>query len=204
MYHMNGGTLQKDLVTHYNAAGQKTKQFWFWNGESRFHNVETFYYSRNGLPSSLIDSFADGNIEITTYYYDSNRNLKKRVTLNKKDTIDFWTYPNKHTTIQRWYMEGKPYRFDTAIYEAETAMLEYFGTNKSQNAARGFKWHYKFKNKFDGKGNLVTVYAKVEKPYNSFTKYIYNKRGLLLKKQEIISVNKKKEIQTEYYFKYDK
>ena len=108
MYSVNGSTLQKELVTHYNSAGQLSKQLWYWNGEKDFHNVETFYYSNNGQISSLIDSSADGNVEITTYCYDSN-NLQKRITLNDKDITDFRTYPNKSTTIKCWYMAGKPY-----------------------------------------------------------------------------------------------
>ena len=202
MYSVNGSTLQKELVTHYNSTGQKIKQFWYWNGEKDFHNVETFYYSNNGLISALTDSSADGNLETTTFYYDNN-NLQKRVTLNGNDTTDFRTYPDKNTTIQSWYMAGKPYRFDTTIYEKENAKLEYFGSEKSQNPDKVFKWHYNFKNEFDEKGNLVKVSAKVEKPYKSFTKYIYDERSLLIKKQEIIFIKKRETIQTQYYFTYD-
>jgi len=60
-------------------------------------------------------------------------------------------------------MTGKPYRFDTTIFESETAKLEYFGSEKSQNPDKLFKWHFNFKNEFDEKGNLVKVSAKVEK-----------------------------------------
>jgi hypothetical protein len=203
MYSINGSTLQKELVTYYNLTGQKIKQFWFWNGEKDFHNVETFYYSNNRQLTSLIDSSADGNIEITTFYYDDNYNLLKRVSLNENDTTDFRIYPNRYTTFQSWYMKGKPYRFDTTIFETTTAKLEYFGSEKSQNSDNSFKWHYNFKNEFDEKGNLVKVSAKVEKPYKSFTRYIYDKRGLLIKKQEIIFIEKKETIQTQYYFTYE-
>ena len=202
MYSVNGSTLQKELVTHYNSAGQLSKLFWYWNGEKDFHNFETFYYSNNRQISSLIDSSADGNVEITTYYYESN-NLQKRITLNNEDTTDFRTYPNISTSIKSWYMAGKPYRFDTTIFEKENAKLEYFGSEISQNPYNVFRWHYNFKNEFDEKGNLVKVFAKVEKPYKSFTKYIYDKRGLLLKKQEIIFIKKKEIIQMQYYFTYD-
>ena len=203
MYSINGSTLQKELVTHYNSIGQKTKQFWYWNGEKEFHNVETFYYSSNGQQSSLIDSSADGNLEITTFYYDENHDLLKRVTLNENDTTDFRTYPNNNTTIKCWYIAGKPYRFDTTIFESQTAKLEYFGSEKSQNSEKPFKWHYNFKNEFDEKGNLIKASAKVEKPYKSFTRYIYDDRGLLIKKQEIIFVKKKETIQMQYYFTYE-
>jgi hypothetical protein len=89
MYSVNGGKLQKELVTRYNSAGQKTKQFWYWNGEKEYHNFETCYYSHNGLLTSLIDSFANGNIETTIYYYDNNHNLKKRVTQSLE--LSFWS-----------------------------------------------------------------------------------------------------------------
>lgn len=202
MYSVNGSTLQKEIVTHYNFRGQKIKQFWFWNGEKDFHNVETFNYSNNGQLSSLIDTSADANIEITTFYYENN-NLQKRITLNDKDTSDFRTYPNQSTTIKCWYMAGKPYRFDTTIFEKENVKLEYWGSEISQNPDKIFRWHYNFKNEFDEKGNLVKVSAKVEKPYKSFTRYIYDERGLLIKKQEIIFIKKKETIQMQYYFTYD-
>ena len=100
-------------------------------------------------------------------------------------------------------MEGKPYWFDTTIFETPTAKLEYFGLEKSQNSDNSLKWHYNFKTEFDEKGNLVKVSAKVEKPYKSFTRYIYDKRGLLIKKQEIIFIKKKETIQMQYYFTYE-
>jgi hypothetical protein len=203
MYSINGSTLQKELVTYYNQAGQKIKQFWYWNGDKDFHNFETFHYSANGQPSSLIDSSADGNVEITTFYYDDSHNLQKRVSLQETDTTDVRTYPNKNTTIKRWYMSGKPYRFDTTIFEAENAKQEYWGSEKSQNSDKDFKWHYNFDNEFDKQGNLIKVSAKVERPHKQFTQYIYDTRGLLIRKQEIIFKRKKKIIQAEYYFTYD-
>jgi hypothetical protein len=202
MYAMNDGKLQKELVTHYNRSGQKIKQFWYWNGEKKFHNVETFYYSNNGQLSSLIDSSADGNIEITTYYYDDTHNLLKRVSLDGNDTTDVRTYPNQNTTIQRWYRTGKPYRFDTTIFASETAKMEYFGSKKSQNPDELSKWHYNFRNEFDVKGNLVSVSANVETPYKSLTRYTYDKRGLLIKKQEIILMKEKETIKMQYSFTY--
>ena len=81
--------------------------------------------------------------------------------------------------------------------------MEYFGSEKSQNEDKLFKWHYNFKNEFDEKGNLVNVSVKVEKPYKSFTRYIYDERGLLIKKQEILFVKKKETIQMQYYFTYE-
>jgi hypothetical protein len=203
MYSINGSTLQKELVTHYDSARRKIKQFWYWNGEKDFHNVETFYYSHNGQLSSLIDSSADGNTEITTFYYDGNHNLQKRISLEENDTTDVRTYPNTNTTIKCWYMSGKPYRFDTTIFEKENAKLEYWGSEKSSNSDKEFKWHYNFKNEFDKQGNLTQVSVKVEKPYKSFTRYIYDERGLLIKKQGIIFIKKKETIQTQYYFTYE-
>jgi len=203
MYLINGSTLQKQLVTYYNTKGQKVKQFWFWNGENQFHNVETFYYSNNGQLTFLIDSTADGNIIFTTFYYDDNYNLIKSVSLNKNDTTDFLTYPNKNTTIKCWYMEGKPYRFDTTIFETATAKMEYWGSEKSQDHDKLFGWHYNFKNEFDEKGNLVKASEKIKKPYKYYTRYIYDERGLLIKKQEIISKRKKETIQSQYYFTYE-
>lgn len=203
MYAVNGSTLQKEIVTHYNPAGKKVKQFWYWNGEKDFHNVETFYYSNNGQLSSLIDSSADGNIEITTFYYDDNHNLQKRVSLRDNDTTEFRTYPNKNTTIKCWYMSSKAYRFDTTIFEKENAKLEYFGSEISRNTEKAFKWHYHFKNDFDQKGNLIQVSAKIERPFKSFTRYIYDKRGLLIKKQEIMFIKKKATIQSQNYFTYE-
>lgn len=202
-YSVNGSTLQKELVTYYNQAGQKTKQFWFWNGDKNFHNVETFIYSTNGQLSSLIDSSADATVEITTFYYDNSQNLKKRVSLQGADTTDVRVFPTKNTTIKRWYRSGKPYRFDTTIFEAENVKLEYWGSEISPNSDKEFKWHYIFYNEFDKQGNLTKVSANVERPHKQFTQYIYDKRGLLLRKQEIIFKLKKKIIQTEYYFTYD-
>ena len=203
MYSVNGSTLQMEIVTHYNPAGQKIKQFWYWNGENDFHNVETFYYSSNGQLSSLIDSSANGKIEITTFYYDDYQKLQERVSLSDNDTTDFRTYPNENTTIKCWYISGKPYRFDTTIFEKENVKLEYFGSENSHSSDKAFKWHYKFKNGFDEKGNVIKVSVKVEKPYKSFTKYIYDERGLLIKKQEIISHKRKETIQTQSYFTYE-
>ncbi len=197
MYSINGGKLQKELVTHYNQTGQITKQFSYWNGDQTFHNVETFLYSKDGLITQLVDSFTDGNIETTNYYY-KNGNLEKRLTTNQNhDTCDFRSYPNKTTTIQRWYMDGKAYRYDTTIFEKENIKLEYYGTQNSQS------WHYRFLNEFDPRGNLVKTTSNLEKPYKSFTRYVYDKRNLLTKKQEIFYVKKKEVISTEYYFTYE-
>jgi hypothetical protein len=202
MYSVNGSTLQKELVTYYNAAGQRTKQFWYWNGEKDFHNVESFYYSGDALLLSLTDSSADGNLETTSFHYD-HRNLQKRVTLQNDDTSDFRVYPVKNTTIRCWYAAGRPYRFDTTIFEKENVKLEYFGREDLQNPDKEFRWHYKFKNEFDQNGNLIKVSAKVGRPYRSFARYVYDERNLLIKKQEIIFVKRKETIHAEYYFTYE-
>jgi YD repeat-containing protein len=203
MYSINGSTLQKELVTYYSSAGRKIKQFWYWNGEKDFHNVETFYYSPNGQLSTLIDSSGDGSAEITAFYYDDNGNLQKRISIEENDTTDVRTYPKTNTTTKCWYTSGKPYRFDTTIFEKENVKLEYWGTEKSRNSDKDFKWHYTFENEFDKQGNLIKVSAKVENPYKSFTRYIYDKRGLLIKKQEVIYNKKNETIQTQSYFTYE-
>jgi hypothetical protein len=195
--------MQKELVTYYNSAGQKIKQFWYWNGEPNFHNVEIFSYSTDSLISSLVDSFADGNIETTSYLY-KNINLKQRVTFNQNnDTCDFRIYPDNNTTIKRWYTAGKSYRYDTTIFEKENIKSEYYGSENSQNEEKPFAWHYKFLNQFDSKGNVIMISFKVENPHKSFTRYIYDNRSLLIKKQEIFFAEKKEIIRTEYYFTYD-
>ena len=68
MYSINDGALQKEMVTQYNSRGQIIKQYWFWNGDSNFHNVETFYYSTLNLLTTLIDSFSDGSLEKTRLF----------------------------------------------------------------------------------------------------------------------------------------
>jgi hypothetical protein len=194
MYSVQGKEKQKELVTYYNSRGQKTKQYWYWNGEEKFHNVETYLYSKNGMLTSLIDSFADGNIKKTNYVYE-NSVLKWRVTLNqKKDTCDFRFYPNENTTIKRWYMDGKPYRYDTTVFEKENVKLEYYGIDYSDGA----EWHYKFWNQFDLKGNLI----RVESLPISITTYNYDSRNLLVKKQERFKFSRKQRIKMEYYFEY--
>lgn len=203
MYSVNGSKLQKEMVTHYNGAGQKTKQYWYWNGEKHYHNVELFSYSKEGQLATLVDSFATGKIEITTFYYDDNHHLYKRVTLNKKDTTDVRTYPDRSTTIHSWYTAGKPYRCDTSIFETETAKLDFRGVDNMLIPGNPSYWHYTFKNEFDDKRNLVKVAADVWNPYQPFKRYIYDERGLLIKKQEVILSNKIEKIQMEYRFKYD-
>ena len=202
MYSVFDSTLQKELVTYYNSAGQKVKQFWYWNGDPNFHNVETFCYLNNGLISSLTDSFAEGNIETTRYFYENN-NCKLQVTLNKhNDTCDFRSYPNKNTTIKRWYREGKPYRYDTTIFEKENVELEYYGTENSENPDDITRWHYKFLNRFDLNGNLVKVFSGGLLA-NSFTEYIYDNQNLLKKKQQVFINKGKVSLRMEYSFTYE-
>ena len=194
MYSVQGKEKQKELVTWYNSRGQKTKQYWYWNGEEKFHNVETFIYSGNGTLISLIDSFADGNVEKTFYVYENNL-LKRRETLNQKnDTCDFRFYPNENTTVKRWYMDGKPYRFDTTLFEKENVKLEYYGIDYSDSA----KWHYRFSNQFDLNGNLI----RVKSLPISVTTYTYNNRNLLVKKKEEIQFNRKQRVKMRYFFEY--
>lgn len=198
MYSVQGKEKQKELVTYYNSRGQKTKQYWYWNGDEQFHNVETFIYSHNGTLTSLIDSSADGNIEKTHYVYKNNI-LKWKVTLNQQnDTCDFRLYPGKNISIKRWYMEGKLYRIDTTIFERKNVKLEYCGFDYSDN----IKWHYKFLNQFDVNGNLLKVSAKLEGSKNSFTIYSYDNRNLLVKKQEQMQFNSQQIIKAEYNFEY--
>ena len=194
MYSMQGKEKQKELVTYYNSLGQKTKQYWYWNGEEKCHNVETFIYSESGRLTSLIDSFANGNIENTNYVYENNI-LKWQVTLNQQnDTCDFRVYPRQNVTIKIWYMQGNSYRIDTSVFEKENAKLEYYGTDYSDNT----KWHYRFSNRFDPKGNLISV----ENPHVSFASYSYDKRNLLVKKQEKMQFSGSPAVETEYVFEY--
>jgi len=201
MYQTNGGVLQKEMVTKYNLDGQLIKRYWFWNGESDFHNVETFYYSKNNLLSSIVDSSADGNIEKTTFNYDSVH-LKSRVTIDiNNDTTDFRIYPDSNTVIHQWYSEKMPYRVDTTVFEKEHVKLKYYGADCSREKC--FKWRYTFLNQFDRNGNLVKVWSGTRTKHSSYTKYIYDKRNLLVKKQEIYLANKKTIIRTEYTFTYE-
>ena len=194
MYSVDGKARQKELVTYYNATGQKIKQYWYWNGDKHFHNIEIFIYSPNKVLTSLINTFADGSIETTKYVYE-NRVLKWELTINQKgDTCDYRIYPNKATTIQRWYREGKLYRVDTTIFEKENVKLENFGTEYSNNS----KWDYKFINVFDAKGNLV----RVENRGISLANYSYDIRNLLKAKKEVFKFSGNQSINMEYVFEY--
>jgi hypothetical protein len=202
MYRTNGGYLQKEMFTYYNTKGQKTKQYWYWNGDTVFNNVESFYYSNLNLLTSLVDSFADGGIEKTAFFY-KGKNLINRVTIKQNnDTCYFRYYPNKKTEIKRWYMEGKAYRYDTTVFEKENVKLNYYG-KQCTTGNDCYSWRYEFRNIFDRKGNLIQVWPLVIVPNISFARYIYDKRGLLIKKQEFDIINAKAELRTEYYFVYE-
>lgn len=194
MYSVYGKKKQKELVTYYNPRGQKTKQYWFWNGDEEFHNVETFIYLDNGKLTSLIDSIANGNVEKTNYVYE-NDILKWDITLNQQsDTCEFGVHPNKNETIKNWYREGKPYRIDTTIFEKENVKLEYYGFDNSDSIG----WHYDFLNKFDVKGNLISVNLG----RMSSTRYLYDSRNLLIKKQGQMQFGGSQPIKTKYIFEY--
>jgi hypothetical protein len=194
IYSMQGKTKQKELVTYYNSQGQKKKQYWFWNGDEQFHNVETFIYLENGKLRYLVDSFANGDIEKTNFIYLNNI-LMWDVTLNQQnDTCDFHVYPDKNMTVQHWYMKGRPYRVDTTVFEKQNAKLEYYGAGYSDN----IRWHYKFSNHFDVNGNLISV----ENHDISFTSYLYDKKNLLIEKQEQMRFSGKQSIKTVYIFEY--
>jgi hypothetical protein len=203
MYHINGHELQKELVTYYNSSGQKIKQFWYWNGDKDFHNVETFQYSKNCSILRLIDSIGDSEVQTTKYYYENNTLTRQIMIDQNNDTCDFRIYPNAKTTIKRWYKEGKPYRYDTTNFEKENVKIEYYGIECSGEPGKCHSLHYRFSNVFDSYGNLVKVSSKVERPYTTFTRYVYDKRNLLIKKQEILYIKKKETINTEYYFLYE-
>jgi hypothetical protein len=194
MYSVDGKTKQKELVTHYNISGQKIKQYWYWNGDKKFHNVETFIYSPNKVLTSLINTFADGTTETTKYVYEKGV-LKWEVTIDKKgDTCDYRIYPNKMTTIKRWYRDGKIYRVDTTIFEKDNIKLEYFGTEYSNNS----KWHYKFINEFDTRGNLL----RAENRGISLANYSYDNKDLLRTKTEVFKFSGNQSMKTEYVFDY--
>ena len=117
MYFVFGDSSQKETVTEYNPSGKMMRQFWYWNGEKDFHNVETFYYPGNGVIFRATDSTKDGNIKLTTYNYE-NGILKSQVTFDElHDTCDFRVFPQKNITIRRWYRDGKPCRYDTTVFE---------------------------------------------------------------------------------------
>lgn len=199
MHRMNGSKLQKEQVIRYNLSGQMIKRVWFWNGETEPHNIETFNYSNEGLLISVIDSFADGNIEIKTIDYQNDK-LVSAVTLDlNKDTVYFCLYPSQRTTIKRWYQSAKPYRFDTTIFERQNIKLDYFGIDTADN----IRWYYKFINEFDESGNLIKVSAKVESPYKTYTRYVYDKRNLLTKKEEVFLRKKKPVVAVSTYFTYE-
>jgi hypothetical protein len=194
MYLLQSKKKQKELVTYYNPQGKKTKQYWYWNGDKQYHNVETFIYSPEGLLTSLIDSFAEGNVERTKFVYE-NKTLKWRLTLNQKnDTCNYRIYPDKNTDIQIWYNEGQPYRTDTTVFERENVKLYYRG-----NELNNGRWNYKYANKFDSNGNLLEV--AMDKPMKSRKVYSYNNRNLLVKKEEQMLFGSKP-IMAVHYFEY--
>ena len=202
MYHMNGTDLQKEIVTYYNSKGQKIKQYWFWNGDSDFHNVESFYYSKMNLLTSIVDSIADFGIQKTSFFY-RGKTLLSQVTINQnRDTVYFKSFPDKRTEIQRWYSDGKPYRFDTTIYEKENVKSRYYGIDYSNPQKDYNRWNYKFLNEFDKNGNLTKVWSGAQKPYSSFIQYFYDKRNLLIRKKEMYTINKREVVLTEYSFVY--
>ena len=202
MYSLKDTSLQKELVTTYNPTGQKSKQFWYWNGDSNFHNVQTFYYSSTGLISSLIDSFANGTVEITNYFYDNNL-LKHQVTLDQNnDTCDFRFYPSKNMTIKRWYMDGKPYRYDTTIFERKNIKFEYYGMERYSGSNDLSRWHYKYINQFDTSGNLVKI-SFGGRANNSTTKYTYDNRNLLKYKDDVLMKQGKIAMRMQYTFIYE-
>lgn len=100
-------------------------------------------------------------------------------------------------------MEGTSYRYDTTIFEKENVKLEYYGIDCSENTGNCHRWHYKLSNDFDLHGNLIKVTSKVETPNTSFTSYVYDKRNLLTKKQEVVYIKKREVIRAEYYFTYE-
>jgi hypothetical protein len=203
MYCTNGDKLQKEIVTNYDTKGRLTKRFWFWNGESNFHNVETFYYLDSYLLSRIINSFADSTEETTRFFYE-NSVLKSSLTVDlNKDTIDYHNYSTRNQVIKTWYMNGKPYRYDTTIYEKPNAKMEYYGIDYSSNNPKYLRWHYRFKNHFDISENLIRTEFKSKLPTTNFTKYVYDKRDLLIKKEEVILSQKQERALRTYYFIYE-
>jgi len=199
MYLLQDNKRQKELMTYYNSKGEKTTQYWYWNGDKDFHNVETFNYSTDGSLHSIVDSFADGGVE-TTYLYYEDAILRWQVTLNqKKDTSNFRTFPNRNTTIQKWYSNGIPYRSDTTIFEKENVKIEYYGVDNSDHN----RWHYRFSNSFDKNGNVLEISSKVEGPYTSTQRYVYDEKNLLVRKQEYFGQNNKLGKPLEHIFEYE-
>ena len=203
MYIKNGKNLQKEQVIRYNKKGQMITRTWFWNGEKNFHNTESFYYSISVQLKSINNSFADGTVEKTFYIY-TNQSLKYSVSINQnKDTVDYQTYPNQKKVIKRWYMDGQAYRFDTTIFEKENVKLEYYGIDYNSVDSIPMKWHYIFKNKFNNNGSLIRTEYTSSVPTNSYTNYSYDKRGLLIKKEDVFYIKKEPGILLTYYFSYE-
>jgi hypothetical protein len=198
MYTDIGDTLQKELVTYYNSHGKKLKQSWFFNGDLSANNTESFYYLNNGLLSYIINSIADGDTKKTTLFYDNNI-LKYQVTINsKKDTTDLRSFPGKTTTIQQWYDDGKPYRFDTTDFEKENVKIEYRGVDNID----GLRWRYNYVNSFDSHGNLIKVDGYLHGLIISSAKYFYDTRQLLIKKEETTFFSTKQHMTIIYTFIY--
>lgn len=202
MYSVRQTGLQKEIVTYYDQLGRKLRQLFFWNGEKDFHNVETFYYSKSGVLSELIDSFANGDIHKTHFLYNHNTLMAQCTIDQKSDTIAFRSYPREDIEIKSWYQDGKPYRFDTTIFEKENVTLKYFGVEHS-SSNEIVRWHYRFFNTFDKNGNLIKVSSNINYFKKSFTRYFYDERSLLVKKQEVIVQDNKEVIDEEYIFKYE-
>lgn len=203
MFQLNRDMLQKEIVTYYNLKGQKVKQFWFRNWDKEYNNVETFIYSENGLLINIIDSSREKDIETTTFYYNLDKTPQKRVSIKKTDTSEFRIYPDRLTTIKYWYSSGKPYRIDTTVFEKENVKLEYFGFDQSLRSYNACEWHYRYKNHFDGKGNLIKASTKTGKSQKSIITYTYDDRGLLVSKYEAGFTRRRQMIGMRYYFAYE-
>jgi len=131
MYVVNDNALQKELVTNYNKQGKLIQRTWFWNGDTKFHNTEIFRYSKSGILTTITDSFVDKHVERTKFIYQ-NKVLTTSVEIDQNgDTTDYRLYPKKGLTIQGWYMSGKPYRYDTTLFEKENIKIEYYGIDYS-------------------------------------------------------------------------
>jgi len=202
MYAVYNDTLQKELATNYNSKGQLIKRYWFWNGDSNYHNVEIFYYLENGNTNLVLDSFANGDIQRTSFSYNKNKLVSSVTIDNKMDTCNLRYFLGNDTAVHKWYRGKKCYRTDTAIFEKGNVKRRYFGL-EYDFSGEASTWNYYFLNQFDVNGNLIVVRSSSRNPFKYYTKYNYDKNNLLMQKQEIVVENGIPKVTYEYIFKYE-
>ncbi len=202
MYVLYDNTLQNELVTDYNKHGQMTQRTWFWNGETNFHNSEFFQYNASGSLAAIVDTFVDKHVTRTKFIYQ-NKVLTASVEIDQNgDTVNYRMYPSEEQTIHRWYRSGKPYRYDTTLFEKRNVKIAFNGKEASFFNSQDLVWHYIYNNYFDAWGNLIRTDYQTDTNAYSSIKYFYNDKGLLLKKESVSNNRAGKRNET-YYFVYE-